>query len=119
VYVVEVSEQKQMYDMAYFVEYAISDVVTHLLEKRGLSDTSANRNAVENELRTSGYHIYTTVDPEIQHTVQSTLSQWDSYPSLADTSKSLLVQTDSDGNVTETVEPQSSADATSRPYERA
>ena len=109
VYVVEVSEQKQMYDMAYFVEYAISDVVTHLLEKRGLSDTTANRNAIENELRTSGYHIYTTVDPDIQHTVQDTLSQWDSYPSLADTSKSLLVETDSDGNVTETVEPQSSA----------
>ncbi|MEZ4508522.1 MAG: hypothetical protein R2881_02360 [Eubacteriales bacterium] len=35
VHIVEVSAQKQMYDMAYFVEYAISDVVTHLLEKRG------------------------------------------------------------------------------------
>ena len=59
VHIIEVSEQKQMYDMAYFVEYAISDVVTHLLEKRGLSNTTANRNAVENELRTSGYQIYT------------------------------------------------------------
>jgi len=107
--IIEVSEQKQMYDMAYFVEYSISDVVTHLLEKRGLSDTTANRNAVENELRTSGYHIYTTVDPDIQHTVQDTLSTWDSYPSLADTSKSLLIETDSDGNVTETVEPQAAA----------
>ena len=107
--IIEVSEQKQMYDMAYFVEYAISDVVTHLLEKRGLSNTSANRSAVENELRTSGYHIYTTVDPNVQNTVQSTLSQWDSYPSLADTSKSLLVETKEDGTVIETNEPQSAA----------
>ncbi|MCE5188922.1 MAG: transglycosylase domain-containing protein [Eubacteriales bacterium] len=107
--IIEVSEQKQMYDMAYFVEYTISDVVTHLLEKRGLSNTSANRNAVENELRTSGYHIYTTVDPSIQNIVQTTLSQWENYPALADTSKSLMVETKDDGTVIETVEPQSAA----------
>ncbi|NTU77305.1 MAG: penicillin-binding protein, partial [Alphaproteobacteria bacterium] len=109
VQIVEVSEQKQMYDMAYFVEYAISDVVTHLLEKRNLSNTSANRSAVENELRTSGYQIYTTVDPIVQKTVQDTLSGWENYPSLADTSKSLLVETKEDGTVIETVEPQSAA----------
>ena len=107
--IIEVSEQKQMYDMAYFVEYAISDVVTHLLEKRGLSNTTANRNAVENELRTSGYQIYTTVDPEIQKTVQDTISGWENYPSLADTSKSLMVETKEDGTVIETVEPQAAA----------
>ncbi len=107
--IVEVSEQKQMYDMAYFVEYAISDVVTHLLEARGLSNTSANRSAVENELRTSGYQIYTTVDPTIQKTVQATLTGWDNYPSLADTSKSLMVETKEDGTVIETVEPQAAA----------
>ena len=107
--IVEVSAQKQMYDMAYFVEYAISDVVTHLLEQRGLSNTSANRSAVENELRTSGYHIYTTVDPTIQKTVQATLSGWENYPSLADTSKSTMVETKEDGSVIETVEPQAAA----------
>jgi len=107
--IVEVSEQKQMSDMTYFVEYSISDVVTHLLQKRGLSNTSANRTAVENELRTSGYHIYTTVDPTIQKTVQDTLSTWDNYPTLADTSKSLLVETKEDGTVIETAEPQAAA----------
>lgn len=107
--IVEVSQQKQMSDMTYFVEYAISDVVTHLLEKRGLSNTSANRSAIENELRTSGYHIYTTVDPTIQKTVQDTLSTWQNYPSLADTSKSLMVETKEDGTVLETVEPQAAA----------
>ena len=107
--ILEVSAQKQMYQMAYFVEYAISDVVTNLLEKRGLSNTSANRSAVENELRTSGYHIYTTVDPNVQNTVQSTLTQWQNYPSLADTSKSLMVEAKDDGTVIETVEPQAAA----------
>ena len=64
---------------------------------------------METELRTSGYHIYTTVDPYVQKTVQSTLSNWDSYPSLADTSKSLLIETKEDGTVIETLEPQSAA----------
>ena len=105
----EFSEQKQMYDMAYFVEYAIRDVVTHLLKLRGLSDTTVNRSAVENELRTGGYQIYTTVDANMQNTVQSTLSTWDKYPTLADTSKALLVDTNADGTVSETVQPQAAA----------
>ena len=108
--IIEVSKQTQMYDMAYFVEYAIRDVVTHLLSQRGLSDTTINRSAVENELRTGGYHIYTTVDKNIQNAVQTTLSQWDKYPTLADSSKALVVETDSDGTViSETIQPQAAA----------
>ncbi len=64
---------------------------------------------MENELRTSGYHIYTTVDPNVQQTVQATLSLWKNYPPLADTSKSLMVETKDDGTVIETVEPQAAA----------
>lgn len=109
VHIIEVSQQKQLYQMAYFVEYAVNDVITNLLQKRGLSNTTANRNAVENELRTSGYHIYTTVDPNVQQTVQATLSLWKNYPPLADTSKSLMVETKDDGTVIETVEPQAAA----------
>ncbi len=105
--IVEVSQQTQMYDMPYFVEYAIRDVVTHILAQRGLTD--ADRSAVENELRTGGYSIYTTVDPKIQHTVQDTLSTWTKYPGLADPSKNMVVETNSDGSVIETVEPQASA----------
>ena len=107
--ILEVSQQKQMYDMPYFVEYAIYDVITHLLAQRELADTAANRNAIENELRTGGYHIYTTVDPKIQNTVQQTLSQWEGYPTLADSSKALSVETKADGTVIETVQPQSAA----------
>jgi len=109
VQILEVSEQKQMYDMAYFVEYAIYDVVTHFLEVRNLPDTSENRNAVENELRTGGYHIYTTVDPDVQNSVQTTLSTWEKYPTLADSSKTLTTETKSDGTVIETVQPQAAA----------
>lgn len=107
--IIQVSQQKQMYEMAYFVEYAIRDVVTHLLAQRGLNDTTANRNAIENELRTGGYHIYTTVDPDIQNTVQTSLSTWEKYPTLADSSKAMIVETNSDGTVIETVEPQAAA----------
>lgn len=109
VYILEESEQKQMYDMAYFVEYAIYDVVTHLLAQRELPDTQENRDAIENELRTGGYHIYTTVDPDIQNTVQETLSTWENYPTLADSSKAVTQETLSDGAVITTKQPQSSA----------
>lgn len=80
--ILEVSEQKQLYDMAYFVEYGIRDVVTHMLKQRGLDDNNSNRNAIEKELRTGGYHIYLTVDPEIQHSVQNQIKTWENYPAL-------------------------------------
>ena len=92
-----------LYDYPHFVEYGIHDVVTHLLKQRNLEDTTANRKAVNNELRTSGYHIYLTVDPEMQELVQTTLSEA-KYPKLAkgDTS---IVQPDG----TETIQPQAAA----------
>lgn len=80
--ILEVSEQKQLYDMAYFVEYGIRDVVTHMLKQRGLDDNNSNRNAIEKELRTGGYHIYLTVDPDIQHSVQEQIKNWQDYPAL-------------------------------------
>ena len=107
--VLEVSEQKQLYEMPYFVEYVVRDVITHLLQKRNLLDTLANRSAIENELRTGGYHIYTTVDPSIQNTVQETLSTWTKYPELADPSQNKKVTTSSDGSPIEVVEPQAAA----------
>ena len=41
----------------------ISDVVTKMLRKEGLADTSANRSQMETKLRTGGYSIYTCLDP--------------------------------------------------------
>jgi penicillin-binding protein 1A len=103
------STQNKMYENAYFVEYAIMDVITHWLALDGLPDTSANRTAYENKLRTGGYKIYTTLDPFIQQTVQSSLSAWDKYPKLADSTNEVITEVISDSIVIETIEPQSAA----------
>ena len=61
-----------MYPYAHYVEYAVSEVIDIFLELRGLPDTSANRAAMENELRTGGYRVQLAIDTEIQQTVQDT-----------------------------------------------
>ena len=104
--IVEVSAQRQLYDMPYFVEYAVYDVITHLLRSRGMLDTLSNRVALENELRTGGYRIYLTVDPDIQHTVEETLATWTKYPPLANPKANVKITTDSDGTTLETSQPQ-------------
>lgn len=104
--ILEISMQKQLYDMAYFVEYGIYDVVTHLLEVRNLADTSSNRSAIEKELRTGGYHIYLTVDPSIQNEVQNTITNWEDYPALRNSAAGLI--TDPNSGIT-AAQPQASA----------
>lgn len=107
--VVQVSENSKMYDMAYFVEYAIYDVITYWMQQDDVADTASNRTLYENKLRTGGYKIYTTVDPKVQNTVQTSLSSWENYPQLADSSNAVMTETISDGVVLETVEPQAAA----------
>ena len=54
----------EMYDNAYYVEYAIYDVVTKMLRVEGdLEDNSTNRAAMQRQLRTGGYRVYTSLDP--------------------------------------------------------
>ena len=77
--VLEKSSASEIYDMPHFVEYGIHDVVTHLLKARGLEDTAQNRSAIQNELRTKGYSIYLTVDPDVQHKLQDTVANYDGY----------------------------------------
>lgn len=89
VYVVRESKVHEMYEMPYFVEYAVYDVITHLLKQRNMQDTKQNRTLIDNEIRTNGYEIYTTVDPKIQNTVQQSLEEWDEYPALADPNKAV------------------------------
>ncbi|MEG2858578.1 MAG: transglycosylase domain-containing protein [Clostridia bacterium] len=69
-----------MYDNAYYVEYAIYDVVTKMLRTEGLTDTAANRSQMESKLRTGGYSIYTALDPTIQKAVQEVVTNWPDYP---------------------------------------
>ena len=107
--ILPVSKNAKMYDMAYFVEYAMSDVISHWMAQDGALDTAANRTYYENMLRTGGYKIYTTVDPTIQNTVQETLSTWNGYPELADSGAATLTEEISETITIQTVEPQAAA----------
>lgn len=107
--IVETSQNSRMYDMAYFVEYCIEDVILHWMAQDGVAYTSANYTLYENKLRQGGYRIYTTVDPFVQNTVQASLSDWDNYPKLADTSQSVVTEVISDSITIETIQPQAAS----------
>ncbi|MBE5807976.1 MAG: hypothetical protein E7317_06515 [Clostridiales bacterium] len=70
-----------MYDNAYYVEYAIHDVVTKMLRVENLEDTRSNRSSMETKLRNGGYKVFTSLIPEVQQAVQDTVTNWQSYPS--------------------------------------
>lgn len=109
VQVQEKSSVNEMYEMPYFVEYAVYDVITHLLDQRHLQDTKENRALLDQELRTNGYKIFTTVDPDIQKTVENTLATWDGYPKLKDENDAVTREENSDGTETSTIQPQAAA----------
>ena len=98
-----------MYDYPHYVEYAISDVVDTFLNLNGLEDTSANRYAMENKLRTGGYSVYLCLDTEIQQIVEDTLAIWSDYPSLRDPSDKVYQARNADGTYTEIEQPQAAA----------
>ena len=109
VYINPYSENSRMYEYAYFVEYCIDDVITHWMEQDHVVSNAQNRQLYENRLRTGGYRIYTTLDPYVQETVQSALTNWDGYPKLADASQNVITESISDSITIETIEPQSAA----------
>lgn len=98
-----------MYAYPHYVEYAINDVVDTFLDLNGLEDTSANRYAMENKLRTGGYSVYLCLDTEIQEIVEDTLANWSSYPRLRDPSDKVYQSRNSDGTYTEIEQPQAAA----------
>ena len=98
-----------MYAYPHYVEYAISDVVDTFLDLNGLEDTSANRYAMENKLRTGGYSVYLCLDTEIQEIVEDMLANWSSYPRLRDPSDKVYQSRNSDGTYTEIEQPQAAA----------
>ncbi|MDD4797488.1 MAG: transglycosylase domain-containing protein, partial [Eubacteriales bacterium] len=107
--IVQRSEYKAMYDMPYFVEYVIQDVVQRFLQQRELEDTAANRQSIHNELRTGGYHIYTTVDPTVQKAVEDTLYTWTKYPSMRYSQDKYTVDSTSGSSFTRIEQPQAAA----------
>lgn len=98
-----------MYAYAHYVEYAVDEVIDILLQLNNLEDTSANRNAMENKLRTGGYHVQLAIDTSIQSTVEDTLENWTNYPTLRDPADKVYRTRNSDGTYDETVEPQAAA----------
>lgn len=98
-----------MYAYPHYVEYAVSEVVDILLELNDLEDTTANRYAMENKLRTGGYRVALAIDTDIQQTVEDTLANWSKYPSLRDPSDSVYRARNSDGTYDEIIQPQAAA----------
>ena len=98
-----------MYDYPHYVEYAITEVVDILLELNNLEDTTANRNAMENKLRTGGYRVMLAIDTDIQSTVEETVANWSKYPSLRDPADKIYRARNADGTYDEIIQPQCAA----------
>lgn len=98
-----------LYAYPHYVEYAISEVVDILLSLEGLEDTSVNRSAMENKLRTGGYHVKLAIDTNIQQTVEDTLEGWSKYPSLRDPADKVYRSKNADGTYDEIIQPQAAA----------
>lgn len=105
VHIVKQSTATKMYEYPHFVEYAVYDVTTHLLRQRNLQDNSANRRAIRSEIATGGYHIYTTLDPQVQSTLEKSVADWEEYPALQDPANSTKTYTEN-GVTYEIVQPQ-------------
>ena len=103
------TEGDGMYQYAHYVEYAVSDIIDCFLKLNNLENTSENRAKMENELRTGGYHVYLCLDTEIQKTVEDTLYNYQSYPSLRDPADKIYRARNADGTYDEILQPQAAA----------
>ncbi len=102
-------ESSDLYAYPHYVEYAVREAVRVLLDMNGLSNTSANRTRMEQELRTGGYRIYLAIDTDIQETVENTLYTWKDWPGTRDPEDSVYRARNSDGTYEEIPQPQAAA----------
>lgn len=98
-----------MYDNAYYVEYAIYDVVTKMLRVEGLEDNRTNRSAMETKLRNGGYKVFTALNPEVQEAVQDTVTNWSNYPSMRHSNDASTQASLGGGEYLTVVQPQCAA----------
>ncbi len=95
--------------MRYFVEYAIDDVISCMLIKENRADTQQNRSEIRTRLRTGGYKIHTTVDPDMQRIVEETLYNWEDYPAMKYPADNVTRSDVGGGEVIEFSQPQAAA----------
>ena len=104
------STSSGMYDHAYYVEYALYDVVTKMLRVEGdLEDNSTNRAAMQRKLRTGGYRVYASLDPEVQQAAQDVITNWDNYPDMQHSNDSTTRSSLGGGEYLTVVQPQAAA----------
>ncbi len=102
-------ESNELYPYTHYVEYAVRDVIQVLLQLNDLENTSANRNKMENELRTGGYQVFLALDTDIQQTLEDTLYNYTDYPALNNSADKIYRARNSDGTYEEIVQPQAAA----------
>lgn len=110
VHVEEVSPLKNSTEMLSYIEYTIYDVITQLLKVNNLTDTQANRSKMDALIRTEGYSIYTTIDPEKQREAEQAVYNYDSYPKMRYESDSYtLLGRNPDGSLITLTQPQAAS----------
>lgn len=96
----EHSISTSIYPYPHYVEYVIKDVINDMLKKEGLNDTWQNRSVLEWKIRSGGYRIYSSLDPEAQKILQETTASYKNYPAIKgkkdkpETAAVILDQTD-------------------------
>ncbi len=93
--------------MTYYMDYVIENVVDNLLEHDGLEDNAENRKKIKEEIRTSGYKIYTTLDANKQKTAENAVYSFKGYPKMRYESDSYtVIGRNPDGTVIRLTQPQ-------------
>jgi len=88
-HVVKEATRLQLYDMAPFIEYAIYEVRDAVIKLKGWQDDKEGRQRADEFIYSNGLKIYTTLDKDIQKTVEDTLYNWEDYPQLSEDDNSL------------------------------
>ncbi|NLC44212.1 MAG: hypothetical protein GX783_08005, partial [Clostridiales bacterium] len=101
--VLEESNHQQLYKHPYFVEYVIDELTNELMSLYGWE-----RKQATNLIQSGGLQIYTTLDPEIQTTLEDTIYNYDKYPKTKNTKDN--VKREKIGNsIVEIEQPQAAA----------
>src|SRR5690554_1190887 len=82
--VIEESSHQKLYDMPYFIEYMINEVVDTLMKQNSWEGDEGRRRA-NNLIQNGGLHIYTTVDPKIQEILEESIYNRNTYPATSHT----------------------------------